>query len=271
MPVSFDPFSQPAVQPITTKGRIAGGQIIFQPEGSDREVNLGGGSVEWTPNLTEVDTYTTEFGDRRLTGSYAVTKDGTIGVTLNQWTESVYQALFMSAKTYLTQEAVVSATLVKANVDVGNIFRVPGVGATVSAVTDGAESDPVSLAAGTHYTFHKGTGRLQIIALPEDFGTDIEISYTLPAITAADKILDLGFMSSGGLRGRLSVVNVIGEGMPGIGSEAVFNSVEFRPNGAVPFINNEGENQATLNGRMFAVANVGAAKAYGHFRTFGAV
>src|SRR5690606_32797840 len=182
-----------AFQQITDAQRISGGQVAFKPRGSNKYVSLGScPSVEFTPNITEVESYSAEFGDRRLIGSWAVGKDGTINLTVESWTEILYQALFMSEKKYLTQTAVSNATLTIEDVSVGDIFKIDGMNPDIIEITDGETG---SLVEDTHYTVYR-TGFVEIIALPEGFGTDAIVEYELPAITEADKLLDLGIMAT---------------------------------------------------------------------------
>lgn len=263
-------YATPAVQPILNKTRIAGGQVIFKAHGSDSYVNLGiAPTVEFTPNLEEYEQYTQEFGDRRLAGTWAVTKDGSVSMTLESWTETTFAALFMSEIEYVTQAANPSPDpIVIMNAKPGDIVRIPGVNSVVTAITDG---DTESLTLGTHYTHHAASGFAQFLSLPASFGPMIEINYTVPEITVADGMIDLGVMSSGGIRGELSIVNVIGDGNPGVGSETIFWDVEFRPSGAVNFFNTQSAQQAPLTGRVYATSNHGVRKAYGQVRSFGKV
>jgi hypothetical protein len=271
MAVTFDKFNQPALRPITGKEKIAGGQVIIRPHDKNKYFDFGAGEASFTPNVTDLDIYTPAFGDKRLIGRYAVTKEGTIEVTLHQHTKNALLAMFMSGETYVTQTAVATATMAVEGVKAGDTYRIPGMAASITSITDGAEEDPEALVAGTHYTFHKGTGFLQIIALPEGFGDDIEITYTLPAITEEDQLLNLGMLSSRGLRCEVSIVNVIADGNPGVGSEATFWDVEFKPNGAIPFIQVDAENNITLTGTVYADPSKPVAMAYGRYRSFAAV
>jgi len=253
-----------AFQQITDAQRISGGQVAFKPKGSNKYVSLGScPSVEFTPNITEVESYSAEFGDRRLIGSWAVGKDGTINLTVESWTEILYQALFMSEKKYIKQAAVTSATMTIEDVAVGDIFKIDGMNPIIVEITDG---DTGSLVEDEHYTVHR-TGFVEVIALPEGFGSDAIVEYELPEITEADKLLDLGIMAMSGVRGELVVVGVVADGMPGSETEQTYWDVELRPSGAVPSIDTENLNSATLTGRVFATSGKGAGKSYGQMRS----
>jgi len=256
-----------AVSPITNKQRIMGGQVVFKPKGTNKYLKFGSvPSFEFTPNIQEVESWSAEFGDRRLIGTWGVTKDGTITMTVESWTELLHQALFMSNKAYVTQSAVSSGTLVVEDVAPGDIIRLPGINPTVTAIDDGETEDAVTLTADVHYTVHK-TGFIEILALPEAWeADDAVVKYSLPAITEADKLLDLGLMSTSGIRGELVVIGVVADGNPGEEVEQTYWEVELRPSGAVASINTEGLHSATLTGRVFAVSGKSAGKSYGQVR-----
>lgn len=253
-----------AFQQITDKQRISGGQVAFKIKGTNKYVSLGScPTVEFTPNLTEVESYSAEFGDRRLIGSWAVGKDGTINITCESWTEILYQALFMSEKKYLTQASVTAGTMTLEDVAVGDIFRIPGLNPTITEISDDASG---VLVEDQHYTVHR-SGFSQVIAIPAGFGEDAIVEYSLPEITEADKILDLGIMATSGVRGELVIIGVVADGMPGQEVEQTYWDVELRPSGAVPSINTESLNQATITGRVFATSGKGNGKSYGQMRT----
>lgn len=251
-----------AFQQITDKQRISGGQVAFKPKGSKKYISLGAcPSIEFTPNLTEIESFTPEFGDRRLIGSWAVGKDGTINITAESWTEILHQTLFMSEKKYLTQAAS-TAEMVIEDIAVGDIFKLDGINPEVVSFDDG---DAVELVEDTHYTVHK-TGFIEIVALPAGFGPNGTVSYSLPPITVADGLLDLGIMSTSGVRGELVIVGVIADGNPGVEIEQTYWDVELRPSGAVPSVTTETLNSATITGRVFATSGKANGKSYGQMR-----
>lgn len=259
-------MAQLAVQPITDKTRISGGQVVFRFKGTSKYVKLGPvAPLNFTPNITETEAWTPEFGDRRLIGTWAVTKDGSITMTCEAWTEWLHQALFMSNKTYLVQSAS-SGTLVFEDVKVGDVKRLPGINTTVTGADDG-ENEPVDYIEDQHFTVHK-SGMVEVIAIPEGAGDNLEVLYSIPAITADDKIADFGVMSNSGVRGELVIIGVVADGNPGEEVELTFWEVEFRPSGAVSFINTEGVNQVELTGRVFAVPGKAPGQSYGVMRSY---
>lgn len=242
------------VRPLTRMQRMMGGIALFRPEGSNKWIKIGPvDSVEFTPNITTVDVYTNEFGDRRLLRKITTTKEGTVVLNgISAWTEWLYQALFMSKPKYLTQAAVVSDTLIVEDVVAGDIVELPGKKGTVSAVTDGATGVYVE---DTHYTFHPQTGVIEFLAIPAGATADVEIEYSLPAITAADKLIDLSILETSGTRGEFRYIGHcadVGEDM-----DMRLSDVEFQPNGAISAGDTANNNVGSLTGAVYTTATKG--------------
>lgn len=236
------------VRPLTKMQRMMGGIALFRPEDSVKWIKIGPvESVEFTPNITTVDVYTNEFGDRRLLRKITTTKEGSVVLNgIGAWTEWLYQALFMSKPSYLTQAAVVSDTLIVEDVAVGDIVELPGKKGTVTAVTDGATGVYVE---DTHYTFHPQTGVIEFLAIPAEAGADVEIEYSLPAITAVDKLIDLSIMETSGTRGEFRYIGHcadVGEDM-----DMRLADVEFLPNGAISSGDTANANVGSLTGAVY--------------------
>ncbi len=241
-----------ALQPILDKQRVSGGQLVFRKQGTQKYVNLGVlASMEFTPNLTEIESYTQEFGDRRLIKKYVTTKDGQISFTCESWTELGYEILFMSKRRLLTQTAVTAGTQTIEDVTVGDAVKIPGFKPVVTGISDGADND---LVEDVHYTVHRA-GYVQIIALPAGFTGDAIVEYTLPSITASEGLLDLDLMSTAGVRGELVFIGVTSESGDGEEFEQTYNDVELRPSGAVPAFGTEQLNQFTVQGSVYATSN----------------
>jgi len=241
-----------AFKPILDKQRVNGGQLVFRKQGTNKYVNLGAlASMEFTPNLTEIESYTQEFGDRRLIKKYVTTKDGQISFTCESWTELGYEILFMANRRLLTQTAVTAGTLTIEDVAVGDAVKIPGFKPVVSGVSDGADND---LVEDIHYTVHRA-GYVQIIALPAGFTGDAIIEYTLPSITESEGLLDLDLMSTAGVRGELVFIGVTSESGDGEEFEQTYHDVELRPSGAVPAFATEQLSQFTVQGSVYATSN----------------
>jgi len=241
-----------AFQPILSKQRVSGGQLVFRKKGTQKYVNLGAlASMEFTPNLTEIESYTQEFGDRRLIKKYVTTKDGQISFTCESWTELGYEILFMANRRLLTQTAVTAGTLTIEDVAVGDAIKIPGFKPVVTGISDGADND---LIEDVHYTVHRA-GYVQIIALPAGFTGDAIVEYTLPAITETEGLLDLDLMSTAGVRGELVFIGVTSESGDGEEFEQTYHDVELRPSGSVPSFGTEQLNQFTVQGSVYATSN----------------
>lgn len=250
---------------ITNKQRMMGAFISFKPEGKSKYVKLGpADSTEFTPNITEVESWSNEFGDRRLIGTFTTQKDGTVVINgLQMWTEFAYQALFMSELKYLTQAAETDVEYVIEDVAVGDRVRLEGINCTGVSVTVGA----TPLVENTHFLFHSKTGFLEITALPAGATGDATVTYDKPAITAAAKLLDLSIMETSGVRGELSVVGVIANGQPGEEVEMILKDVKFTPNGAVSSGDTANLNTWSITGRVYSTADDG----YGYLRGLSAI
>lgn len=256
-----------AFQPITDKQRISGGQLAFKKHGTNKYINFGAVvSMEMTPNLAPIESYTSEFGDRRLIGEWTVTKDANINIVCESWTDLAFEALYMSEKKYITQAAETAKTVTIDDVAIGDAIRLNGIRPTVTAVTNGTTGTPVTLVENEHYTVHK-SGIVQIIALPANFGDEAIVKYSLPKVDVADGLLDMGIMSNNGIRGELLFIGVTGEGMPGQELEQIYWDVKLSPSGAIPSLNTEALNQFTLEGRVYASSGKGDGKAYGQVRS----
>ncbi|CAN7330285.1 hypothetical protein [Neorhizobium tomejilense] len=259
-------MAQLPIRPITTKQRLMGCVVLFKPAGTEKLIKFGPcESVEITPNITQVPSYTNEFGDRRLIGNFTTEKSGTIGLNgLSMWTELLYQALFMANKKYRTQAAVTSQTISITDVAVGDIVRIPAIRATAVTVSDAGAAVYVE---NTHFTYHAKTGLVEIVALPADAEADATVTYSAPAITEADKLLDLSVMETSGIRGELHIVGVIAAGQVGKETEVVLHDVEFIPSGAISVGDAANLNTATLTGSMYSTS----ASGYGYMRGLEAV
>ncbi|MDR6664031.1 hypothetical protein [Rhizobium sp. 1399] len=244
------------IKQLTTMQRLLGGVALFRPQGSVKWVKIGPcESVEFTPNITTVDVYTNEFGDRRLIRKITTTKEGSVVLNgIGAWTEWLYQALFMSAPKYLTQAAIANGSLIITHVEVGGVYELPGKKGTVSGITDGAASDPVTYVENTHFIFHPASGVIEILATPAGATEDIEIEYTLPAITEADKLIDYSIMETSGTRGEF---RYIGDAKVGVSVDLRLADVEFLPNGAVSSGDTANANVGSLTGAVYATADKG--------------
>lgn len=277
-------MAQLPIRPITTKQRIMGAQVLVKPHGTERRIKIGAvGTVDITPNIVQVPSYTPEFGDRRLIGNFTTEKTGEINLTdCSMWTELTYEALFMGTKKYRTQSAAAAQTMTLTDIEVGYVTRVPGIRATavsLSTTLPAVGGDPavvVTYVEDEHFTHHPKTGFVEIVQLPdevvewillsEDNKPSATLTYSLPAVTAKDKLLDIAIMETSGLRAQLEIIGVISSG-PGKEVEAILPDVEFIPGGAIPMVNTEGLNTWSLKGSMYSTSSLG----YGFLRGLEAI
>lgn len=245
----------PIVQ-LTNKQRLMGTTNLFKFHGTNKWIKLGpAASTVFTPTLTEVDDRSNEWGDNRLIGKFVTGKDPVLVVNeMSQWTDFAYQTLFMAEKQYLTQEAVVSATMTVEDVAVGDVFRLPGVKGSITSITDGAESSPVSYAVNTNYIFNGRYRTGEFTKLPVGAGDDAVVTYSLPAITEADGLLDLEMMSASGARGEFLSLGIIPKSFSGSRQETEMwiPDIEFRPQGDVSQGDTANVNKFTLVGNIYS-------------------
>ncbi len=245
------------IRQLTKMQRLMGGVALFRPAGAVKWIKIGPvESVEFTPNITTVDIYTNEFGDRRLLRKIPTTKEGSVVLNgIGAWTEWLYQALFMAKKKYKTQAVAADQELIVEAVDVGDVVSIPGIKGTISAITDG-ETVPVSYVENTHYIFHPATGVVEFIAIPAGAGEDAIIEYDLPAVTVADGLLDLAIMETSGTRGEFRYIGLTTDGN-GDEVDMYLPDVEFLPNGAVAAGDTANANVGSLTGSVYATADKG--------------
>jgi hypothetical protein len=243
------------IRQLTAKQRLMGGIALFRPKGAQKWIKVGPvESVEFTPNITTVDMYTNEFGDRRLLRKITTTKEGSVALNgIQMWTEWLYSALFMAEKKYKTQAAVAAQTLVVESVAAGDVVSLPGIKGTISEITDGATGVYVE---DTHYIFHPATNIIEFLSKPAGATEDAIVEYDLPAVTEADGLLDLAIMETSGTRGEFRYIGITVDGN-GDPVDMYLPDVEFQPNGAIAAGNTAAENTGSLTGSVYATSDKG--------------
>jgi len=257
------------IKQLTTGQRLMGGIAIFKPAGQSKIIKLGPvGAVTLTPTLTEVESRSDESGRSQLIGSWVTQQDAQLQIAdIQMWTDTLYDAMFLASRTYRTQAAVASATMLVEAVAVGDVVDVPGIKPTIISITDG-EVAPVSYDEDDtgygdgHYIFQSARSLVEFIKIPAGAGADAEITYSLPAITEADKIVSREIMSTNGIRGELRVLGAVAEGMPGDPVDYIFPDVEFRPDGAITLKGTDDLNRGSLTGKVYNLGGLG----YGYVR-----
>ncbi|WP_027489230.1 hypothetical protein [Allorhizobium undicola] len=257
------------VIPLTTGQRIMGGIALFQPHGSDKVIKIGPvGVVDFAPTLTEVESRSDETGTSQLIGSWITQQDAVITISdIQMWTPTTYDAMFLSKRILATQTALASGTVIVEDVAVGDVLELPGINPSITSVTDGAatpveyDEDADGFGEG-HYIYQSKRKLLEFIAKPAGAGADAEITYSLPAITEADKVVRLEIMKTGGVRGKFTLLGIVDGGLPGKAVDYVFADVEFRPNGNITLKGVDALNVASLTGKVYNTAGQG----YGFIR-----
>ncbi|MGO7115572.1 hypothetical protein ACCS79_03570 [Rhizobium johnstonii] len=233
--------------------RIQGVMAFYQSTTSPKLFKIGPvGSVVITLTPTEVEARSSEKGSNDLIATYVTQRDGTVALNdIQMWTPWLYAALYMAEHKYLTQTAKAAQTLEIPDPATGDVVQVPGVKATITSVTDGAPSDPVEYEVDDDFGYHTDSGLLEILNVPAAADeAKAVVTYSLPAITEAEGILDLAAMSVSGTRGKLILIGVI-ESNPGVPVTVVVPDVEFRPNGDIPMGDVSALNVVSLTGRIY--------------------
>ncbi|MEF3134620.1 hypothetical protein OS035_24495 [Rhizobium sp. 268] len=219
------------IVPLVAKQRLMGAISLFRPEGSQRWLKIGPtDSAEFNPAPETVDSSSAESGLKKLLRKFTTGATATLNLAgVQMWTEFLYQVSYLSRKKYLTQEAVVAATLELTDVTDGFVFDLPVRNATIASVADGDTVGAEELVAETDFIFSPETRFGEIKKAPAS--KTVVITYSAPAITETEGLLDLDIMSVGGIRGEYMCIGMTADGN-GDPVSMYLPSVEFRPNGA---------------------------------------
>ncbi|NKL63296.1 hypothetical protein [Rhizobium leguminosarum] len=244
------------IVPLVSKQRLMGAISLFRPEGSQRWLKIGPtDTAEFTPAIETVDSSSAETGLKKLIRKYTTGTTATLNLTgVQMWTEFLYSVLYLSQKKYLTQEAVVSATLELDDVTDGFVFDLPARKPAITSITNGDEENPKSLAVGTDFIFSSETRFGELKKLPADFGNKAVITYSAPAITETEALLDLDIMSISGIRGEYQCIGMTADGN-GDPVSMYLPSVEFRPNGASSVGDAANLNTGTIQADVYQDSN----------------
>ncbi len=257
--------------PLTTGQRIMGGIALFQPHGSDKVIKIGPvGVVDYAPTLSEIESRSDETGTSQLIGSWINQTDAVISLNdIQMWSPTMYEAMFLAKRVYATQTALASG-VVEFDAHQGdyNVIEVPGINPSVTSVTNGAEADPIEYDEDPtgfgdgNYIFDSESKMLEIVKFPEDVvftakKTPVKVTYSLPAITAADEVVLYQIMKTGGVRGKFTLIGVVDGGLPGKAVRYIFPDVEFRPNGNVTLKGVDALNVASLTGKVYNTGGQG--------------
>ncbi|WP_428427322.1 hypothetical protein [Pararhizobium sp.] len=247
------------IRPLVAMHRLMGGIGLVRRPGTKKWTKTGPiDAVEFTPNITKVDIFSAETGKRRLIKKIATEDTAQVVLTgMQAWTEETYELLYLAAKRYLTQAALTNQTLIWPDVQIGDVFELPGRDATIDMVTGGSDGT-VELVEDVHFIFSPSTRHGEIIALPTGVtaGTEIEFSYDLPAVTEADKILDLQIMEKSGTTLEFKYIGMSADGN-GTPLTLYLPSVEFAPNGAISNGDASAANAGSLTGDVYSTSTLG--------------
>lgn len=245
-------MAQYAARAINNKVRMSSAQVFFKLDGSEKLFNTGNNqSLVYTPEIQEWEDWSRQHGAKTLVGTYPIQKGATIELSTTSWTELIYKLMYVSEGEYVAQEEIASSVHTFAAVEIGDIYKVPVKNATITTADDGDDVAPIAWVEGTHFTFHKPSGIVEILAIP-DTATDLVLDLAAPVIADADKLLKLKIMESQGLTGRLIA---IGTNQVGAKGELNVGRVKFLPSAGVASVGGDEGDVAALTGRVYADEN----------------
>jgi len=255
------------IKVLTTGQRMQGGQLIFKEHGKKKWNKIGPvGAVTFTPTLTEVTSRSDETGQSQLIGSWVTQSDAVLNIAdIQMRTETLEEALMLATTKYRTQTAVASAVLTVEDVEVGDVIDIPGMFATIISVEDTASGSPhvyhedATGFGSNHYIFQSERNVLEFIAKPTGAAADADITYSLPAVTEADGIIERTMLTTSGKRGELRVLGSVGANgaLPGVAEDYIFLDVELRGDGAVTLKGVDNLNTGTLTAKVYNTGGAG--------------
>lgn len=241
------------IVPLVNKQRMMGTISLARPVGMSRWIKVGPtGTVNFTPTVDTVESKSAETGLNKLIRKFTTGTSAVVEFSdASAWTEFMYTVQFMAAKRYLTQSAVTAQTIELTELVDNYVFDIPVRKGTVTSITNGETGeDLVTLVEGLDYIFSSETRFGEIKKAPVGFGNIAIVTYSAPAITEAEAMLDLDILSATGVRCELMVIG-IDPGGNGDPMSMYLPSVEFRPNGAATLGDAANLNVATLQADVY--------------------
>lgn len=228
-------------------------QLLFKPQGSET-FELLGDSDEVTIETTveETERYTNEAGIRLLAITIVTQVDAVVNMTLVQLSDR-NRALSLLGELDAAEQTV-DAAVVKniTGVDTNDaIYELDGdFDVTITSITDGAAAE--TYIEGEHYRVDRGAGFVQFIGQPAGADPDVIITYSRPAVIAADERALIGIASKTENRGTLVIrgTNEVGPRL-----KVVLHDVQIRADGERNYISETDLDTIEIVGRVFRDEN----------------
>jgi len=224
-------------------------QATWQPKGDDYEINLGTVKTSgFTPNLTDIEIYTTEYAEKTLARQDTIQKDGTMSMTVASLTRTTAGIVFMDTdEDFHTQPAVLSETKVFENLKVGRIYNLGKSNVTIISADDDSAT-PIEFEEDTHYRLSSETGRMQLRSIPVG-AAKLSVNFSAEAVTEADDVAIYGGMSGQGAFGILRYY-----GISNIGTNFMieFWNVRLKPTGELSLQGADDYSDVSFEARVFA-------------------
>lgn len=253
-------------KPLTGRERLLGGTMMAKSKGEANElIKIGPvGPVNLTPNITEAELRGDEKGFSELIATAMTAFDATIEISeISQWTAWLYDALFLTERKFRKQTAASGKTETLKKVHVGGTYKIPGIRPEITSVTGtipASGEDPATTVtleewfdgddeAGKHFSFNEDGSVLEIIALPAGLTGDLTVTYSVPEITDADKLVEWEMYTNSGWEGSLYLYGATQQSTGEVVNVEI-DFVQLRPNGPVGMKDSTAFNLGALSGRI---------------------
>lgn len=231
--------------PLEGKRSRGGGQLLYRPVGSTAWKLMGDlNSFSVSVNVEKEDIYSNEYPTRTLVETTVTQVSADVSFECRAMTDWVRAASVMGNIQYDTQSSVTAKVFTAAAVEVGDIYEIGYRDATITSVTDTA--DTTTWSEGTDYKFDAKSGKIQVKALPVGGDGDLKVTFDAPAITEADKRLVTGIAQNTTLKVQLMWV---GHNAVGVREEVELHNVEVTPTGDRNFLSAEQDMTVQISGK----------------------
>lgn len=236
LPLSNDLYSIPKAQ------------LLFREQGS-ASFDLLGDSDEVTIEVAveELERFTNETGTKQLAKTFLTQIDATVGMTLVQLSDRNRALSLLSQLNFKVQSAAVGETLSLVAPEHDNkIYILNGdIDLSNVVVLDGGV---VPYVEGVDYEIDNSAGFIQLIQAPGGADGDVEVTYDVAAILAADKRSELGIANKSENRGTLVIrgTNAVGPRLM-----VTLHDVQLRPDAERNYVSPEDLDTMELVGRVF--------------------
>lgn len=222
--------------------------IWFKPEG-ETDFDLLGDSddVSIAIEVTDQDRFNNECGLRRLARTIVTEIDATVTMTLVQLSDLNRAFSLLGEVIEFTQSAVAANNEVQVGEGTLGIKKLefPFIDAGTFVMTDGAA---VPYVIDVNFKLDAQSGYVQIISIPGGADADLDITYDVLAVVAADGKNKIGIGSKSDNRGTLIIRGCADVG-PNV--RVTLHDVQLRPSGDRTYVSETDFDTIELEGSIF--------------------